>query len=173
MLSNIEIKARVHDWQKTKERAGRLAGHSPELIHQEDVFFSVAQGRLKLRIFSKASGELIYYTRDKGSGPRECRYLVSPISNPDSLRAVLSAGLGVRGVVRKERLLYQVGQTQVHLDDVALLGQFIELEVVLHNGQPRDEGIEIARRLMSQLEIHEMDLLEPAYIDLIESPECR
>lgn len=45
------------------------------------------------------------------------------------MQALLSEALGVLGVVRKERLLYLVGQTRVHLDRVDGLGDFMELEV--------------------------------------------
>ena len=42
---------------------------------------------------------------------------------------MLGQALGVLGVVRKQRLLYLVGQTRVHLDSVEGLGDFLELEV--------------------------------------------
>ena len=35
----------------------------------------------------------------------------------------------VQGVVKKKRLLYLVGQTRVHCDEVEGLGHFVELEV--------------------------------------------
>lgn len=47
-------------------------------------------------------------------------------------QAVLGQALGVLGVVRKERLLFLVGQTRVHLDSVEGLGDFLELEVSGH-----------------------------------------
>ena len=34
-----------------------------------------------------------------------------------------------QGIVKKRRLLYLVGQTRVHCDDVEGLGHFMELEV--------------------------------------------
>lgn len=37
----------------------------------------------------------------------------------------------VKGVVKKRRLLYLVGQTRVHCDEVDGLGRFMELEVCL------------------------------------------
>jgi hypothetical protein len=41
---------------------------------QEDTFFTVPHGRLKLRKFSSKSAELIYYEREDGPGPKESRY---------------------------------------------------------------------------------------------------
>ena len=55
-------------------------------------------------------------------------------SDPESLKSTLSLALGVRGVVRKTRYLYLVGQTRIHLDDVEGLGHFMELEVVMQTG---------------------------------------
>jgi predicted adenylyl cyclase CyaB len=80
----------------------------------------------------------------------------------------LSLALGVRGVVRKKRTLYLVGQTRLHLDEVEGLGEFVELEVVLRHGQSDLEGQQIARELMTRLAIREQDLLEGAYMDMLE-----
>ena len=45
------------------------------------------------------------------------------------LQKLLGLSLGVRGVVKKTRHLYMVGQTRVHIDQVNNLGDFMELEV--------------------------------------------
>jgi adenylate cyclase class IV len=64
--------------------------------------------------------------------------------------------------------LYLVGQTRVHLDDVEGLGQFIELEVVLQEGQGDSDGQAIAENMMSSLGVEKSDLLESAYMDMID-----
>jgi len=167
MPTNIEIKARVRNSVKIRSLAEALADSSKQVIEQEDVFFQVPHGRLKLRIFAGNSGELIGYERDDRQGPRECRYFISRTSEPGSLKTVLQAALGVRGVVRKQRTLYLTGQTRIHLDDVEGLGLFAELEVVMREDQSREEGIQIAKDLMTQLEIADSDLVTEAYIDLL------
>lgn len=45
------------------------------------------------------------------------------------VQAVLSDALGVKGQVRKDRRLFLIGQTRVHLDIVEGLGHYMELEV--------------------------------------------
>jgi predicted adenylyl cyclase CyaB len=72
-------------------------------------------------------------------------------------------------VVRKTRYLYLVGQTRIHLDEVEGLGQFMELEVVMREGQTEAEGQAIAQDLMASLGVERGDLLEGAYMDLLES----
>jgi predicted adenylyl cyclase CyaB len=170
MPRNVEIKAHARDWSRLHAIAERLAGGPPERIVQVDTFFLVPRGRPKLRAFSAERGELIYYERADTPQAKTSRYEIAATEDPQQLRDVLSAALGVRGEVRKERWLYLVGQTRIHLDRVEALGEFLELEVVLADGQPAEEGRTIARRLQTQLGVDDADLLDRAYIDLLASP---
>jgi len=165
MARNVEIKARVMDWEQMRQRAAAIADRPPETLRQEDVFFTVLRGRLKLRTQNGAA-ELIYYLRENSSGPRECNYLRIPIPDPPATRAMLSLVHGERGIVRKTRWLYIVGQTRIHLDRVENLGDFVELEVVLRDGQRLEDGAAIARDLMVRLDIRDDHLLDRAYVDL-------
>jgi adenylate cyclase class IV len=167
MPTNVEIKARVGNPARLKALAEALASTPSRLIVQEDTFFAVPRGRLKLRKFSSNSAELIYYEREDGPGPKASRYSISRTPEPDSLKAVLQLSLGVRGVVRKTRTLYLVGQTRIHLDEVEGLGSFVELEVVMQPNQSHAEGVQIAHELMTKLEIQDSELVEQAYIDLL------
>jgi adenylate cyclase len=167
--SNIEIKARVRDFSALKNRAGALSDTPVEVIPQEDVFFHTPQGRLKLRLLPGQRGQLIYYTRPDQEGPKRSDYHISNTADPASLQGVLARAYGIRGIVRKTRYLYLAGQTRIHLDDVEGLGQFLELEVVMREGQTDPEGQAIAEGLMSSLGVEKRDLLEGAYLDLLES----
>jgi len=83
----------------------------------------------------------------------------------------LELAYGIRGVVKKTRYLYMAGQTRIHLDEVEGLGHFMELEVVMHAGQSDADGQEIAEKLRVKLGVEKADLLEGAYMDLLESTE--
>jgi len=167
MPTNIEIKARVRDWDRTRRAAEALADRPLEIIDQYDTFFACATGRLKLREFSATRGELIAYEREDIAGTKASRYLISTTSQPAQLRQVLQRALGLAGVVRKRRYLYLHGPTRIHLDEVEGLGKFLELEVVMAPAQPAAEGEAIARELMRKLEIQPEDLLAGAYVDLL------
>ena len=169
MPSNIEIKAHVRDFDEIRRRAEQLSNTPVEVIPQEDTFFNVSQGRLKLRVLSENKGQLIYYTRADQDGPKRSDYHISLISDPENLKQVLELAYGIRGIVRKTRYLYLVDQTRVHLDEVEGLGQFMELEVVMQEGQSDAEGQLIAEGLMAVLGVERSDLLEGAYMDLLES----
>jgi adenylate cyclase class IV len=151
----------------------RLSGSPGQEIPQEDTFFRVPHGRLKLRELSPEQGELIYYEREDARSPKPSRYLVAGTREPAALRAVLAVALGLRGVVRKRRLLYQVGQTRLHLDQVEGLGSFLELEVVLAGDQDTARGTAIAAELMEQLGIAGSDLVPCAYLDLLDQQSAR
>lgn len=168
MATNIEIKARVDDFEALKTRAESLSDKPLTILPQEDIFFHTPNGRLKLRIQAPDQGSLIYYERPDQGGPKRSDYHLAATNDPDNLKATLSLALGVRGVVRKVRYLYMVEQTRIHLDDVEGLGHFMELEVVLEEGQSDAEGQAIAEDLMRRLGVHEEALLEGAYMDLIE-----
>ena len=168
MPANIEIKARVRDLADLRKRAEALSDTPVQVIPQEDTFFNSPRGRLKLRQLGPQRGQLVYYERNDAAGPKRSDYLIAETSDPSALKAALTAALGVRGVVRKTRYLYMVGQTRVHLDEVEGLGQFMELEVVMRPGQGDAEGQAIAHELMNKLGVAESDLLEGAYMDLLE-----
>lgn len=169
MPSNIEIKARVSDFARKCGLAESLSGALPEIILQRDTFFPCAKGRLKLRRFSENDGVLIAYSRPDTTETKQSDYLLCPTATPDLLVDTLSAALGTSVVVVKQRLLYLVGQTRIHLDEVEGLGTFLELEVVLKPGQTPEEGHRIASDLMRELEVAESDLIAGAYADLIVS----
>jgi adenylate cyclase len=166
MPRNIEIKARIADWDATAASAMRVADGPPKLLNQEDIFFNSPRGRLKLRTVNDQA-ELIYYERPDQPGPKESRYLVLSITQPDIARRMLEMIHGVRGVVRKQRWLYMSGQTRIHLDRVENLGDFLELEVVLRDDQTAADGEAAARQLMKDLGIPADQLVDRAYIDLM------
>jgi predicted adenylyl cyclase CyaB len=145
-----------------------LATSAPVVLRQEDTFYHCPSGRLKLRVLSDVEGELIFYDRPNTDGPKTCEYLICPTTEPRNLASILGATMKIRGVVRKKRLLYMVGRTRVHIDEVDGLGSFLELEVVLQPDESMSSGEREAQELMRSLGIRKVDLVSVAYIDLLE-----
>ena len=170
-MRNIEIKARVDNLEILAARAAALASSGPTEIVQDDTFFPCSAGRLKLRDFLDGTGELIFYRRANEQGPKESFYLRSPTRSPESLRESLSLAYGQLGRIKKHRTLFLVGRTRLHLDNVAKLGTFLELEVVLQNGESPEVGVNEATELMKTLDISPQQLIGCAYIDLLEKPQ--
>lgn len=167
MPRNVEIKARVRDVASLTTKVASIADSGPVEIIQDDTFFRCDTGRLKLRAFSSDKGELIYYTRSNLAGPKESFYIRSETSDPGALAESLALAYGTVGRVRKVRQLYMVGRTRIHLDAVQELGDFLELEVVLEEDEAIEVGAAEAERIMSQLAIDKSQLLESAYVDIM------
>ena len=167
MNRNVEIKAKARDADTIREIAAEIADRGPFIVEQEDTFFRCRSGRIKLRRFSEAEGELIYYERGNEAGPKLCTYIISRTLEPDRVRDILSKTSPVHGVVKKRRVVYTVGQTRIHLDDVEGLGEFVELECVLSPGQDAVEGIQQIESLMERLGISKEDIIDKSYIDLL------
>lgn len=168
MPANIEIKAYSRDFDTVRRIAEGLSDTPCEVIHQVDTFFNCPSGRLKLRELGPEYAQLVGYQRQDVSGPKHSEYYISETRDPQGLKGILSRAYGVRGVVTKVRYLYLVGQTRIHLDDVQGLGKFVELEVVLRPGQSDAEGQAVAEDLIHKLGIQPGDLIEGAYMDMLE-----
>jgi predicted adenylyl cyclase CyaB len=173
MGRNVEIKARIGgedgpDPGELLARVEALADDGPHVFRQQDTLFRSSRGRLKLRQLGEDDkAELIYYQRPDGLDPQESSYVLAPVGEPATLIEALTGALGVTGIVRKQRTLYRIGQTRVHLDEVEGLGSFLELEVVLASEQSREEGDAIACELMRRLGIPRGSLVAEAYVDLL------
>lgn len=172
MARNIEIKARIDSVEAMWPLVADIADEGPVEIVHDDTFFPCTNGRLKLRAFSDDDGQLIFYQRPDSAGPKPSSYVISPTASPDTLRQCLTLAYGESGRVRKQRTLFIVGRTRVHLDKVEGLGDFLELEVVLADGEADETGVSIAHELLTKLGISHHYLVEEAYVDLLARQAC-
>jgi adenylate cyclase len=167
MARNIEIKARLDNRAEVEARLTELNLSCQEVLHQHDTFYGSAMGRLKLRRFSDRMAELIYYERQDDSAAKESFYLLSKTEDAENLHASLTRSNGIRGEVKKVRHLYFMGRTRIHMDQVVGLGDFLELEVVMHEGDDSHNGVAEANEILAQLGVPQAACLSGAYIDLL------
>lgn len=161
----MEIKARIAGVAALAPLAARLANGGPTVLEQDDTFFACPNGRLKLRDQFEGGAELIFYRRADEMGPKESFYVRVPVPDPDAMRTLLKLAHGQTGRVRKRRVLFLVGRTRIHLDTVEGLGEFLELEVVLQDGESTEAGIAEAQRIMAELGVGAQQLIQGAYVD--------
>lgn len=169
MAQNVEIKAHARDFQRQLAIAKTLAEHPSEILIQRDTFYKVPTGRLKLRRFADHTAELIYYQRPDTPEPSLSDYTITKVPDPASLHEVIKRACGVMSTVSKRRTLISCGRTRVHFDEVESLGNFIELEVVLRDDENLADGQHEAQSLMQQLGIEQTDLIDVAYVDMLEA----
>lgn len=166
MRRNIELKARTASLQNAQQVAQRIGAHYIELLEQTDTYFHCRDGRLKLREFSGAAAQLIWYRRSDELDSRESNYQLAEIPNPDLTRDVLARALGVLTVVTKKRQLYLSQTTRIHLDHVIGLGDFLEFEVVLGPNDSVEEAHRTIAWLRQEFQIAQDDCVANSYSDL-------
>ena len=149
-IRNVEIKARDPDPPRTLEAALSL-GEDHGLLVQRDTYFHAVKGRLKLREIDGSSAELIAYDRADLSGPKVSVYRRVPVLVRGASIDALGDALGVRTVVEKHRRLIVWRNVRIHLDEVARLGRFVELEAVAATSggleAEREKVVELRGRL--------------------------
>jgi predicted adenylyl cyclase CyaB len=167
---NIELKARYPNLQMARDVCREIMAQFQGILEQEDIYFVVLRGRLKLRTIDGKRCELIAYDRPNEAEGRVCDYHIVEIPNRDHTAAALQSVLGIRGIVRKQRELYLWHNVRIHLDAVESLGNFLEFEAVV--SENADEEIcrlrlhELAARMHIVPEHH----IAGSYIDFLQLP---
>lgn len=182
VVRHIEVKAYVDNYESLTNRVAALSNAAPIDRVQHDIFFHCRAGRLKLR----SSGQyhhLIFYRRKDDYGPTESFYQFASTQNPAALQTSLGSAFGEAGRVKKFRRTFKLGCTTIHLDRVGGLGDFLEIKTVLNpssgdesSAAPMsvEQGTGLVESIMHTLDIDLFQLVDGAYIDLInERVSCR
>jgi len=167
MPLNFEFKARTTRLQELEER---LLSYQPlfkGVDHQVDTYFNVPHGRLKLRE-GAIENVLIHYQRHNIAGAKQSDVLLYEHQPQPSLKEVLTAALGVKVVVDKQRKIYFIDNVKFHFDLVKDLGTFVEVEAIDQDGSIGLEKLQEQCHYYSQLfELAEEDFLAESYSDLL------
>jgi adenylate cyclase class IV len=172
---NVETKARSDDLDALAVRGAQAGAVFEARLDQVDTYFTVGRGRLKLREIVEhrpdgtvtSAAELIRYERPDESSARLSEYDRTWIADPAGCRAALEEEHAVRSVVRKQRDLWQLGSTRIHLDRVEGAGTFVELETVVGEGALEAAHAE-HERVLQLLRIEAADTIGVSYVDLAE-----
>jgi predicted adenylyl cyclase CyaB len=165
-MKNLELKAVAGDLERLRGVLRPLgATRQPRPLDQVDWYFLTRRGRLKLRQRKGEKGaELICYLRPDVRAARASEYQKLPVADAAGMRRLLGAMFEPGVCVRKRRDLWLLGATRVHLDEVAGLGRFVEIEVPFARDAARARRV--MRMLTDRLGIAPGDVLECSYADL-------
>lgn len=168
---NLEIKARIHSLSIARQSAQAVCTACLGAQRQTDTYFRCPQGRLKLREIEPAGGDaqvqLIWYFRRDQQGCKQSEYCLVAVADAASVKGALTAALGVRQVVVKQREVFLHENVRIHLDQVVGLGEFLELEAVLSTAADERESPARVARLQRHFGILPQDLLGESYVDLL------
>jgi len=164
MPTNLELKARYPSPQRAHERAASCGAEPRGTLIQQDTYYRVPHGRLKLREAAGETPELIYYERQEETSERWCTFLREPVAGAAGIGAILAAAFGILAVVRKRRDLYLFRDARIHIDDVEDLGTFVEFEVT---GGRAPATARTMRELREAFGIGDESVVKGSYSDMI------
>lgn len=166
MARNVEVKARLTETQTVLARLRDIGAEDRGVIVQEDIYFDCPNGRLKLRLQRPGADELIFYQRPDRTGPRASFYLKYDLRKARALAELLDRAFGRIAGVRKERRLFLLGRTRIHIDQVEHLGAFLELEVMMREAEADGDGRREALALLETLNVGADVFVAQSYLDL-------
>lgn len=171
---NLELKVRVSSagFASVRAIAVDISVRPAECQTQEDRYFDVPNGRLKLRTITVETGasraELIAYRRSNSDVSRwsACRIVPLTVEDATDLAAALEHVLPQLARVRKRREVLIHAATRIHLDEVEGLGCFVELETVVST--QNDDGVASEHyRVIETLGLHTWPTVAGSYSDLL------
>ena len=166
MAKNLEFKVRYESLDVLLPKLADLKAMHRETIHQVDTYFQNPKGRLKLReTDGYDEGWLIYYERPNALESRYSIYQLCKIAKPTVLKELLTAALGIKTIVKKQRSFWMYNNTRIHLDTVADLGEFVELETVFQ-GQTETEAAKEHQHVKTTLDLNAAEPIAVSYSDL-------
>jgi len=167
---NVEIKAKCGNLGMYEEKLRKLGAELIRVEEQRDTYFSILEGRLKVRELP-STARLIYYVRENISGPKKSDVLIFDIDDMNRyqvLMDILKRLFPIQCIVKKNRKIYKFQNIQIHLDTVEGLGSFLELEGVLQEGQTISSLRKQIGDFQKILSIKKGDLLNVSYSDMLQ-----
>ncbi len=165
----IELKARTRRQAEIRTWLNENGADFRGLDEQTDTYFNLppGAGRLKIRQ-GTVENNLIHYHRGNEAKARASDVTLAAVADGAALKDCLTRALGVLVEVRKRREIYFVDNVKIHLDELAGLGQFIEIEAIAPApGYPVEKLHGQCAYFMQIFGIAPEDILAESYSDLL------
>jgi predicted adenylyl cyclase CyaB len=135
MPVNLELKIKLNTKSRVSSILNKIGAVRKGILNQKDIYFTINNGLLKLRI-QDDKNELIKYFRDETGKTRWSNYDILIISG-NNLEEYFHSLFKIEVVVKKKRELWIYKNTRIHLDKVNKLGAFLELETLARQGKKK------------------------------------
>jgi predicted adenylyl cyclase CyaB len=165
-LKNLEAKFRLIDLVEAEQRAAAIGYTRRAILEQRDTFFRVANGKLKLRE-ETGRAVLIFYHRIESGPLMLSNYEIVQVAEPARTLRMLEDALGTIAVVEKVRTLMMRDNVRLHLDKVARLGLFGEIEAVIADGEDPERSRGAVDEIVAALGVTAADLIDVSYFEML------
>ena len=163
MPTNLELKIKATSHESLKKILKQIGAENKGMLNQKDVYYSVPNGLLKLRI-ENGNESLIVYNRNENDKSRWSDFEVLKFINGKGEK-FFSKLFDVEIIVKKERELFYYDDTRIHLDTVNNLGKFLELETLVINGKA--DAKKRFAKIIRLLKLDESKQIRKSYRDLL------
>jgi len=168
---SVTLKAKVEDVEGMECALFQLTQSIGHVLREEDVYFSVPVGQMKLRTNQRWSGrddgQLISYRQTNNCGPNLSESRITHVQGVARLRHTLALSLDELGTINKRRRIYTKNHFRASLDEVEGLGCFVDIDIHSANVESIDEMVEQAQTIQKELGIADEQLVSFSYLDLI------
>lgn len=173
-MNNIELKVALKNATRVveilKERKAKFAG----TLKQSDTYIDIDKGRLKFREINNRRFQIIFYQRPDVAGSKLSKYRIIRLDKKtfQNSKNVFKKLFGIKIVVKKTRKLWLYQNTRVHLDKVAGLGNYLELETVIDKISMQAAGKE-HKMMIEMLNLEKHKKIGQSYSDLLANKHLR
>ena len=163
MPVNLELKLRVESHTKLKQLLSEIKAERKGILNQEDIYYKVKDGILKLRT-ENGNETLIFYRREEKKSNRWSDYYLLKFNNGEG-KNFFNRIFESEVIVKKKRELFYYDNTRIHLDTVEQLGKFLELETLVINGKA--DAKKRFTKIIKLLELDNSKEIRRSYRDLL------
>ncbi|BDZ70508.1 class IV adenylate cyclase [Methanobacterium petrolearium] len=178
-MIEVEVKAHAPNLNKIEERLIGIGACRVKKEYQEDLYFNAphrdfaqTDEALRIRKIRSENSEEIYitYKGPKMDNISKTRKEIE-VAVEDSLKvADIFENLSFRPVatVRKNRIIYTMGELMVALDEVQEVGSFVEIEKEIEEGEDTQEALNEIFATYSKIGIND-GFERTSYLELMET----
>lgn len=174
LLFEVEIKAKVKDFNKIKEKINEIGAKQKKIVTMEDYYFKHPQRDFAktdeaLRIRKTNEKKYLTYKGPKIDEITKTREEIEiEIVENDKLKTIFKK-LGFIEVpkIYKKREIYEINDITICFDDVQFLGKFIELEIEAKDEKDKIKKIDELLKFAKNIGLNQKDFIRKSYLELV------
>lgn len=177
-MIEVEVKAVLDGFEGLEDKLVRLGAEKIGVEHQEDVYFNsptrdfaVTDEALRIREINSTQGVSIVltYKGAKLDDSSKTREELEVILDDKVNVALILERLGFKPVtpLRKDRIIYILDDYSISLDSIHGLGEFMEIEKVLKDGEDYQDSLDGIFQLYGKLGVTD-GFERRSYLELLE-----
>ena len=174
LVFEVEIKAKIENFDSLKEKLNQLGAVQKNIIKMEDIYFKhpsrdFAMTDEALRIRKTDDTKILTYKGPKLDEITKTRKEIEmEITDQKKLKSILIK-LGFIEVpkIKKKRVIYELDDYSICLDEVDFIGKYIEIESEVAIEEDRIKKTEELINFAEQLGIDKESFIRKSYLELI------